>query len=104
MGKFVDWDISHNKDQNCSNCGMEESESNGCCEDEQKILKIDKEQKIAYAAYQLPQFTSVAVASAVFVLTSTYVVPLLIDEYPPGNSHPRWQYLHLLILICVSRI
>ncbi len=41
MGELVDWGFSHNENKDCSKCGMKESESNGCCEDKQKLLKID---------------------------------------------------------------
>ena len=89
MGELVDWHFSHNKDQNCSNCGMKESESNGCCEDKQKLLKIDTEQIIADAAFQLPLFTSSpALVNPSFELTFAYV-PSLIEEHPTSNAPPE---------------
>ena len=103
MGKLLDWDFSHNKDKNCSNCGMKETESNGCCEDEKKFVKIDKEQKIADAAYQLPLFTSPALTNPFFEFTSVSV-PSIMEEHPLNNSPSRQQDLPLFIRHCVFRI
>ena len=103
MGKLVDLNFSHNKDQNCSNCGMKETESNGCCEDEKKFLKIDNAQKIADAAYQLPLFTSPALTN-LFLEFSSVSVPSIMEEHPLNNSPSRQQGLPLFILNCVFRI
>ncbi|MEJ7738308.1 MAG: hypothetical protein WKF97_12840 [Chitinophagaceae bacterium] len=103
MGKLVDLDFSHNEEQNCSNCGMKESRNNDCCKDENKLLKIDRDQKAAVTAYQLTQFTSDAQID-VFFGPSTVYVTSLIEEYPLSNAPPRAQSLPLFIRNCVFRI
>lgn len=103
MGKLADWGFSHNKDEDCSNCGMKETESKGCCKDEQKFLKIDKEQKTADASFQIPPLTWAAAIHPCFELTSVYV-PSLMEEHPLSNAPPRWQSLPLFIRNCVFRI
>ena len=104
MGELVDWDFSHHKDKNCSNCGMKESESNGCCEDKQKLLKIDTEQKIADAAFQLPLFTSSpALVNPSFELTLAYV-PSLIEEHPISNAPPRSSGIAVYTRNCIFLI
>ena len=67
MGELTELGLSHNKDKVCSNCGMKDSENNGCCKDEQQLLKIDKEQKTANVSYQLPQFTSDALIYKIYL-------------------------------------
>ena len=104
MGELVDWDISHSKDQNCSGCGMKESESNGCCNDKQKLLKIDTEQKIADAAFKLLPFTlSPAIVNTSFELTFAYV-PSLIEEHPISNAPPRRSGIAVYIRNCTFLI
>lgn len=103
MGELTKLGLSHNKDKSCSNCGMRESESNGCCKDEQHLLKIDKEQKTSNASYQLPQFTSDALIHTSFELSSVYV-PSLLEEHPLEKAPPRGKNLPLFIRNCVFRI
>ncbi len=103
MGELTKLGLSHNKDKSCSNCGMKESESNGCCKDEQHLLKIDKEQKTSNASYQLPQFTSDALIHTSFELSSVYV-PSLLEEHPLEKAPPRGKNLPLFIRNCVFRI
>lgn len=103
MGELTKLGLSHNKDKSCSNCGMKESESNGCCKDEQHLLKIDKEQKTSNASYQLPQFTSDALIHTSFELSSVYV-PSLLEEHPLEKAPPRGKHLPLFIRNCVFRI
>ncbi len=89
MDEFVEWNFSHYKNQKCSKCGMQESESKGCCKDKQKFLKIDTEQKINDEAFQLPLFPfSSALVNNSTELTSVNVA-LLIDKYPVSNAPPR---------------
>lgn len=101
MGELVEWGFFHNNDENCSKCGMKETESEGCCEDEQKVPNIDKEQKIAATSYQLPLLTSSALTDTFFELASVYVSSL---KHPPSNAPQRWQNLPLFILNGVFRI
>jgi len=104
MGELVDWGFSHNKDKICSNCGMKESESNGCCEDKQKWLKIETEQKIADAAFLLPMVTSFpALLNLSFELTSAYVHPL-IEEHPITYPPPRSSGIAVYIRNCIFLI
>ena len=104
MGELVDWGFSHKEDQNCTNCGMTESESNGCCEDKQKSLTIDIEQKISDAAFQLPLFTSPhALVNPAFVLTFAYF-PALIEEHPTSNAPPRSSGIAVYIRNCTFLI
>ncbi len=103
MGELIELGISHSKDEVCSNCGMKESESNGCCKDKQQFLKIDKEQKTSNVSYKLPQFTSDALIHTSFELSSVYV-PSLMEEHPLAKAPPRWQNLLLFIRNCVFRI
>lgn len=98
MGELTELSISHNKDGVCSNCGMKESESNGCCKDKQQFLKNNKEQKASNTPYQLTQFSALIHNS--FELSTVYV-PSLMEEHPPVKVPPRRQTLPLFIRNCV---
>jgi hypothetical protein len=103
MGELTVLGLSHNKDEDCSNCGMKESERNACCKDKQQFLKINKEQNTSNASYQLPEFTSDALVNNSFELISLHV-PSLVQEDPLAKAPPRRQNLPLFILNCVFRI
>ncbi len=104
MGKRINWDFSHSKVQNCANCGMKKSESKGCCEDKEKLLRIDTEQKIADAAAQLPLFASLpALVKPSFELTFAYV-PSIIEKLPTGTDPLRTSGIAVYIRNCIFLI
>lgn len=50
MNKFHSWELGAADDDNCDKCGMNTEESNGCCRDEVKVLKLQQDQVTAKAA------------------------------------------------------
>lgn len=103
MGKLVDRTFLHYEDQNCSYCGMKEIGNKGCCENKQKFLKINKDQKTADANYRLSLFTSFELSYAFFEIPSIDV-PSSLKEHLFSSSSPRGQNLPLFIRNCVFRI
>jgi hypothetical protein len=104
MGRVVEWGLRESNSSKCSKCGMKKKPeaSKGCCRDEHKQVKIDKDQK-ASPGFQL----SGIVLELVSVIYSDYVVSLLpalsenfqkSHDPPPGYWHP------LYIIHCVFRI
>jgi hypothetical protein len=52
MGKQVSFSFLPENSKNCHRCGMKKSDKGmGCCKDEQKIIKSDKNQKLADLVY-----------------------------------------------------
>jgi uncharacterized OB-fold protein len=96
MGEFVELNFSHNKEKNCSNCGMKEIESKGCCENEQKILKIDNEQKITNTGKLLP-FTISKLSPPFFETAYVHIVSLA-KERQTSNALLQGQNLPIFIL------
>jgi hypothetical protein len=91
MGKLVKWELWHKKDNGrCSKCGMAKSFSkDGCCKDENKLVKIEKDQRVAEAAFSM-QLLSVAV---IVTFAETPVVPVFpvtlenhFNHSPPQNN------------------
>jgi hypothetical protein len=100
MGKLIKWELWNRKDNDkCSKCGMAKSKAkDGCCKDENKLVKIEKDQKVAETAYSM-QLLSVAV-SVSFV--ETPVVPFLsvAAAKPVSNSPPRSPLVAVYIRNC----
>lgn len=97
MGKYIEWNFSHNQDEDCSNCGMKETESKGCCENEQNIFKIDDDQKSTSVDYQIPHFAAYSFNALLFE-TAYINAPSLITERTHSNALLREHKIPLFIL------
>ncbi|MDZ4808918.1 MAG: hypothetical protein SGI96_11720 [Bacteroidota bacterium] len=52
----------------CGRCGMETRESNGCCSDELKVVKLEQDQnKVAFATIEIPSLESVSSVPSGFI-------------------------------------
>jgi hypothetical protein len=104
MGKLVEWEFWHKKDSGkCSKCGMAKSFSkDGCCKDENKVVKIEKDQKVAEAilSLELP-FVAVIVS-----FDETPVVPVfsVTIENHFNHSPPRSNGVAVYLRNCVFLI
>ena len=67
---------------------MEKAGHKGCCNDEQKMLKVDKDQKVSDAAFQFLPISSVAVAVTHTELPLIYSSTLVADN-PTAHAPPR---------------
>jgi hypothetical protein len=98
MDKLVDWSIGHNDEKNtCNNCGMEKDGNgkNACCKDEQKQLKIEKDQKAA-AAFQLTLSLATALPASYPVYNFAGITSVT-EEFPISNAPPRSPQLAVYI-------
>ncbi len=49
---------------------MDTHESNGCCRDELKVVKLDQDQnKVAFATIEIPSIETVATVPSEFIIT-----------------------------------
>lgn len=113
MDKLVAWGLGHEKTdkKSCPYCGMTKSsqdkhcikESEGCCKDEQKIVKLENDQKISEASLQLSQIPAVVITPAYFDHSFEYVSSLT-EEYPLTHAPPRTENVSLFVRNCVFRI
>jgi hypothetical protein len=101
MDRFDSMKLGDTQSRICGKCGMHTDESNGCCHDSVKVLKIDDAQNTTgnAFAFQLPDFLNLSGDN--FQLASI-VEPLRvssgIDSSPPFSR----QYTYLQN--CVFRI
>lgn len=106
MGKLVGWNVWHSSNSKCGNCGMEKSHdsmSDGCCKDEYKQIKNDKDQKLPAYSAQLSK-TIIEIAAHNFPNYSISLPLILCQEFPKANAPPRSCGTSLNVLICVFRI
>ena len=57
----------------CGRCGMDTHESNGCCRDEVKVVKLEQDQnKTTIASYDIPTLVSIVSIPSDFIVASSY--------------------------------
>lgn len=93
MGKLVSWKLGHKLSDRCGKCGMKinhQSLDNGCCKDEFKKIKNDKDQKLTAA--ELVLIHPVCIQSSIFKTELLSVIsPSVSETYPVSNAPPRKQ-------------
>ncbi len=105
MGKLVSTDILPVKNDKCGTCGMKKTEgkSNGCCKDEHKQVKIDKDQKATHIAVQTMESAAVEMPAAVIEIPF-HNFSSLTEKNPYGNAPPRSVAVAVYIRNCVFLI
>ena len=113
MDKLVAWGIGHTetKANACPYCGMAKSntdkhcgkQSKGCCHDEQKQLKIEKDQKTVDPGFNLVKPLAQIDDHSTFDL-SAIIIDSPILEYPTSHASPRAENVSLFLRNCVFRI
>ena len=105
MGKLVNWSLWESSGKNCSICGMHKSNTsskNGCCKDEVKQIKSEKDQKLTESTFNLIQLTSVAVPTSQVEL-GPLKISSITEANPISHSPPRGQ-VAIYIRNCIFRI
>jgi len=104
MGKLVKWTLGHDYNTLCSNCGMEKKHglAKGCCKDEYKRVKIDKDQNLTPKDIRLSQ----AITEIRLTVSGHSILPLLVSaaSVTKINGPPNGSHTPLTILNCVFRI
>ncbi|MBN8718667.1 MAG: hypothetical protein J0H85_04425 [Sediminibacterium magnilacihabitans] len=113
MDKLVAWGFvsEKNNEKVCSYCGMAKSaadkhcvkESKGCCKDEQKIVKLENDQKVSDVAFQFTQIFSDAISHSFSDYAFEYASSLT-EKFPVTHAPPRTQGVSLFVRNCVFRI
>lgn len=87
MGKLMAWDLSQKQDDTCGTCGMGKTGHKGCCKDEQKIIQIEKDQKISESTFRVFNLSSEIISLTYYNLPSVYsssiITANLVANPPP---------------------
>lgn len=105
MGKFVSMGLLQSKTDKCGKCAMEKTDgkNNGCCKDDYKQLKIEKDQKVTEFAVQT--MLTVAVETPVsFFEPALNNFSSLTEKNPYGHAPPQSAAVAVYIRNCVFRI
>ena len=103
MGKLMSWDLSHKSEGKCGSCGMEKAGHKGCCHDEHKQLKVEKDQKASESAFKFLITSSDAVVVSFTDLPIVYPSSIVLDN-PTANAPPRLGAVPIFVLNCNFRI
>lgn len=105
MGKFIDWELGCKTGSICTNCGMQKSDKpddNGCCRDEFKQIKTEKDQRVSENFVSLNEtVTEINFSFQDYSVSQLFFLPLNFDKI---NSPPRSWNSSINILNCVFRI
>ena len=89
MGKFVEWGFGHSTTEKCSSCGMFKSlDKKNCCQDENKLIKLDNDHKSSVIFFSFLQLSSPAFIHSCNLIFGDNTFSL-IENYPVVNAPPR---------------
>ena len=104
MGKLVDKNFWASEDQHCGSCGMDKSskDSDNCCKEEVKQVKVDKEHGPAQSlVFQMLS------PGEIIVHVTQYSLPAIssiTEDYPLSNAPPSSGVVDIYKQIRVFRI
>jgi hypothetical protein len=71
MDRLASAELFATKGKRCGKCGMHTKDSNGCCRDEVKVVKMDNDQKVTPEfAFQLATLEMPVQKPSEFIITS----------------------------------
>ena len=103
MNKLVGASLYHGKESKCEKCGMDKSANKGCCKDEHKFIKLEREH------YNAQPTTSLLFSFTPIVLTGFYTYnqfasSSITETYFASKAPPNVQGQKLYLLNCIFRI
>jgi hypothetical protein len=88
MNELVSWDVNGKTKANCGECGMEKQGHKGCCHDENKLIKIEKDHKVSSASFDFLQLPA-PLHTAMNVKQGFTPVFNIITFYPSAHAPPK---------------
>lgn len=103
MGKLVGWDINHSSTDKCEVCGMHSSAKKGCCQNTQKILQIEKDQKASESIFHFVN-TGALLFTIHYTELPDYSLVALRMQQPIAHAPPESGSVPDFIRFCNFRI
>jgi hypothetical protein len=99
MGKLISWKLNqkHPADK-CSKCGM--TNKKGCCEDQHKFVKVEKDQNIVEATFNLFKTPVTILDNSLYDYCLSYL-PGIVTESSYSHAPPDKSNLPIYIYNCV---
>ncbi|MBC7875050.1 MAG: hypothetical protein H7Y01_13695 [Ferruginibacter sp.] len=77
MDRLASAKLFEKKAKECGKCGMHTEDSNGCCRDEVKVVKMEDDQQVTVDfSYSLPTIEALTHETSEFIIASFYNVPV----------------------------
>jgi hypothetical protein len=105
MGEMIEKSFWNNAEQQCSKCHMDkdQAEDNGCCSDDYKQVKHEKEHLISESSFKALQLTTLALPVSSLEIPAISFSSIT-EENPMSNAPPRSSGIAIFIRNCVFRI
>ncbi len=103
MNKLISKSLYHSKEKSCKKCGMDKSATKGCCKDEHKFIKLEREHQQVQPATSLPFFSTPLLVPPSFSYNQV-AVSSITETCPASHAPPNMQGQKLYVLNCVFRI
>ena len=103
MGKLRSWSLSDKGAAKCVSCGMHKAGHTGCCHDELKQVKLEKDQKITDPSFLFLSISPLA-SPVTFDNGSVIYSSSLVINYPTAHAPPRSGTVPVFVLNCNFRI
>ena len=104
MSQLVGWEVSGKTSTlACPNCGMKKKGHKGCCHDEKKGIKTEKDQKNVESFLNLIK-VSVALSNTDYSAFTSNCLSNTIKGLPFSNAPPNTQKVPIYIYNCVFRV
>ncbi len=106
MDELIGTSLSKADVENCDSCGMEvdPAADNGCCKEEFKQLKADKNENVEDFALQIMKTLGTSLPPAILDIPSFLQLATSAGDYPIVNSPPESSTVPVYLLNCVFRI
>ncbi len=103
MNKLIGTSFYHSKKNTCENCGMHKSATKGCCKDEHKFIKLEREHQQTQSAETLSFLSTPVIVTAVVTYhqaaVSLFTANTSIDTSPPDIQSQKLYLLNRVFRI-----
>lgn len=102
MDKLVAWSFS-GEDKKCDSCGMEK-ETDGCCKDEQKQVKLEADQKAPHVLNLLADPLHIATVETFYFTDRPAIAASALYLVPESHAPPLLPSTPVYLFNCTFRI
>jgi len=102
MGKLIGLELDYSAKSGCSNCGMSTKAQEGCCDNKQIQVKVDKEQQVTYNNISL--FNHQIAIAPEYPIIDGFLHSSTIIAHPSIHGPPLITHIPVYLFNCTFRI